>query len=233
MAEERSKLWYLENFSLFRGLSRQEMDAVCDVAVMQDIAKDTFIYFSPDDARYIHFLKKGQIKLVNYSDDGDEMIKAIMRPGEVFGELSLMEQGSYDEAAIALTDCLLCKMGGAEMQAIMQKNITFTTEILKLIGLKLRRIERRLENIAFKDARTRITEFLFDFAREYGERRGRELVVKNFLKHQDIANLTATSRQTVTTILNDLKQQGIIKYDRRKMILKDVDAFAAPSLAKK
>ena len=69
---------------------------------------------------------------------------------------------------------------------------------------KLRNIERRLESLIFKDARERIIDFMKEMAEKYGKKIGVEVLVKHDLTHQDMANLTATSRQTVTTVLNDL-----------------------------
>lgn len=89
----------------------------------------------------------------------------------------------------------------------MQANSLLSMAVTKNIGEKLRNIERRLESLIFKDARERIIDFMKEMAAKYGKAIGVEILVKHDLTHQDIANLTATSRQTVTTVLNDLKER--------------------------
>jgi CRP-like cAMP-binding protein len=84
-----------------------------------------------------------------------------------------------------------------------------------------------LESLVFKDSRTRIVEFLVDLANRKGERVGFETVVRKFLTHQEIANLTATSRQTVTTVLNDLRSKELIKFDRRRLLIRDKERLQA------
>jgi len=84
-------------------------------------------------------------------------------------------------------------------------------------------METRLENLVFKDSRSRIIDFLLELSDKRGERVGYETVVRKFLTHQEIANLTATSRQTVTTVLNDLRSKGLIKFDRRRLLIRDKD----------
>jgi CRP-like cAMP-binding protein len=90
------------------------------------------------------------------------------------------------------------------------------------MGFRFRKLERRLESLVFKDARTRVVEFILELAQERGQKVGFETMVKSHLTHQDIANLTGTSRQTVTTILNDLRDRNLINFDRRKILIRDM-----------
>ena len=79
---------------------------------------------------------------------------------------------------------------------------------MKIMGSRMLEMEQRLESLVFKDSRTRIIEFLKDLADKKGQRVGYEILVRKFMTHQDIANLTATSRQTVTTVLNELRNKN-------------------------
>lgn len=87
-------------------------------------------------------------------------------------------------------------------------------------------MEKRLESMVFKDSRSRIIEFLVDLNSERGQRVGYEWVVRNFMTHQEIANLTATSRQTVTTVLNELKSKNIITFNRKRLLIRDINLLA-------
>ncbi|MEQ1588702.1 MAG: Crp/Fnr family transcriptional regulator, partial [Cyclobacteriaceae bacterium] len=95
-------------------------------------------------------------------------------------------------------------------------------KILKLIGLRLMKLERKLELLVFKDARTRVIEFLKDAAAWKGKKVGFETMIPTRLTHKDIAALTGTSRQTVTTILNELKDKNLINFDRKKILIRDL-----------
>jgi CRP-like cAMP-binding protein len=81
--------------------------------------------------------------------------------------------------------------------------------------MRLRKIESRLSSVVFKDSSTRIIDFVRELAQDFGKVKNGELVVKNFLTHKDIAKLTFTSRQTVSSVLNRLKRAGKIDYDER------------------
>jgi len=87
-------------------------------------------------------------------------------------------------------------------------------------------MERKIELLVFKDARTRIIEFLKDLAQERGQKVGFETMIKNHFTHKDIASLTGTSRQTVTTVLNELRESNVINFDRRRILIRDVAKLA-------
>ena len=87
-------------------------------------------------------------------------------------------------------------------------------------------MEKRLESLVFKDSRSRIIEYLVDLNNEKGQRVGYEWVVRNFITHQEIANLTATSRQTVTTVLNELKTKNILTFNRKRLLIRDLDLLS-------
>jgi CRP/FNR family cyclic AMP-dependent transcriptional regulator len=87
------------------------------------------------------------------------------------------------------------------------------------------KLERKLELLVFKDARTRVVEFLKDAASWKGKKVGSETMIATPLTHKDIAALTGTSRQTVTTILNELKDKNLINFDRKKILIRDLAAL--------
>ncbi len=223
MATE-TKLWHLENFNLFKTLSAYEKILMSTKVKHNKMKKNEYIYFPDDPSSSIFFLKKGRVKIGSYSDSGKEIIKAILNPGEVFGELSLIGQEKRNDFAIALDNNLIvCSLGISDMEKMIEKNPLIGIKVTKLIGFRLQKIERRFESLVFKDARTRIVDFIIDLGREKGKEIGKEILVKHNLTHMDMANLTATSRQTVTTVLNELKDQNLIHLERNQFLIRDID----------
>ncbi len=218
---EKSKLWYLENFNLFKGLNPESMEKLNRITSMKEFPKSQPIYFANEPSDSIFFLKKGRVKLTRTSPDGKEMILALVNPGEVFGEMGFIDDGERTDYAIALDECLICAISKDDFRRFVEENPELNRRITKLIGFKLRKFSERIEELVFKDAQQRVISFLFSLAKNYGKHIGEEIVVKPFLTHQDIAELTACSRQTVNSILTDLREQGYIKFDRRKLIIQN------------
>ena len=94
---------------------------------------------------------------------------------------------------------------------------------MKIMGSRMLEMEQRLESLVFKDSRTRIIEFLHELGEKKGQRVGYEMLVRKFMTHQEIANLTATSRQTVTTVLNELRNRNLLTFNRKRLLIRDME----------
>lgn len=148
------------------------------------------------------------MKIAFVGEDGRELMKAVVYPGEVFGELALAGEEKRRDHAVALNDDVdICAMNVEDVLALMRDKPSLNMAITRLIGERSISVERRLEGLCFKDSRTRIIDLLKEMAAKYGQAVGDEVLLKHALTHQDLADLTAASRQTVITLLNDLKKR--------------------------
>ena len=216
---ENTKIWYLENFNMFKGLDAPSMERLNKISSMQTINKNQPIYFANEPSNSIFFLKKGRVKLTRTSPDGKELIIALVSPGEVFGELGVIDNGERTDYAYTTDESLICAISTNDFQEFISKNPELNLKITKLIGFKLRKYSKKIEDLIFKDAPQRVISFILNFAIEHGKKIGDELFIKPFMTHQEIAELTACSRQTVNAVLTDLRVKGIINFDRRKLII--------------
>ena len=224
MDSKAHNIWFIENVDLYEMLCPHKLQSQQNNHQYHHYKKGQFIYFQDQPSDQIYLIAEGRVKIGSYSAQGKEITKTILSKGEIFGELALAgEQQRSDFAQSLSDDTRVCAMGLAMMQELMLENKALSLKIIKLIGFRLRKLERRLESLVFKDARTRIVEFIKEMAQERGQKVGFETMIKNQLTHQDIANLTGTSRQTVTTILNDLRDDNLINFDRRKILVRDMD----------
>jgi CRP/FNR family transcriptional regulator, cyclic AMP receptor protein len=214
------KYWYLEKFDVTTKLSKDEIIQMDKAMIIKKVDKNSVVTFPEMQENYVYFLKEGIIKILNVADDGNEMIKYIITSGNIFGELALLEnQESENDYAVAVNDCVVCFMETNVLKMMMENNPKMATYVRKLVGLRIRKIERRLESIIFKDSASRVKEFLVDFAKEYGKQKEDGIYIKNFLTHDDIAKITATSRQTVTSVFNDLRKSGVLEYNSRELMI--------------
>lgn len=219
----QTKLWHLENFSMLRILSKDEIKAMDRMAVMQHAPRNQVIYFPEDTSNTIFLLKKGKVKISRMAESGKEMILAILGPGDIFGELCITGQVKREEIAEATEDAVIRSVGMSDFQNMMEMNPKFNLQVTKFIGFRLKKMQTRLEGLIFKTAEQRVRYFIKELAEEHGREimcNPEEREVKMRLTHEDIAKLSATSRQTVTSVLNDLEKHGLISYDRRRIFVK-------------
>lgn len=219
-------LWYFESVNLYNTLCPHKVKAMAGKHTFLNFKREQFIYFLDDKATHIYMIVTGRVKIGRYLDEGKEITTAILSTGEIFGELVLAGEDTRRDFAQAMDDCTICPLSLEEMKELMYENRELSFKMLKFVGLRLMKLERKLELLVFKDARTRIIEFIKDAASWKGKKVGFETLIQTKLTHQDIASLTGTSRQTVTTILNDLKEKNMINFDRKRILVRDLEKLA-------
>ncbi len=219
---EKSKLWYLENFNLFSNLDQSKMMELNQMISDHNIKSDEPIYFANEPSKTIYFLKTGRVKINKYLSDGSEKIIAIINPGEIFGEMAYLDEDQRTDYAVTVESSLICAINKNDLALFIEKNPELNLRLTKLLGLKLRSFSERIEDLIFKDANQRVASFILRYAEKNGKKVGDQIFVKPFLKHQNIGELTACSRQTVNYILTDLRNRGIIDFDRSKLIINNI-----------
>jgi len=219
-------LWYLENIDLNGIFCPKKLGHVHETHTQKKFKKGEYIYLPAEKADRIYFLTEGSVKIGTYGDSGKEITKAILGSGEVFGELSLVGQEKRRDFAYAMEDSCACEVGRHEMKSLMRDHNGLEYFIMKILGSRLLQMEQRLESMVFRDSRSRIIDFLLEMVEKKGQRVGFEHVVRKFITHQEIANLTATSRQTVTTVLNELRNKELLTFNRRRLLVRDLEKLA-------
>ena len=220
--------WYLEDVDIRQIMDpKKMMDGSIDELNHKNFKKGEYIYHPDDVSDKVFLVREGRVKIGNYSDSGKEITKIILGKGEVFGELSVIGETKRRDFAQAIEETTLCVVSVEEMKSLMRHHSGLSMFFMKLMGNRMLDMEQRLESLVFKDSRTRIVEFLVNLVDRKGQRVGYEMLVRKFLTHQEIANLTATSRQTVTTVLNELRNKNLLTFNRRRLLVRDMDKLKA------
>jgi CRP/FNR family transcriptional regulator, cyclic AMP receptor protein len=219
-------IWYFESVNLYKILCPVKLNAVQGNHSFLSFKKDDLIYFENQEADTIYFVAKGRVKIFYQNEQQEEVVKSILSSGEIFGELALADEEKRSDFARALdNDTTICAWKLDDIRHLMQDDKELSFKIVKLLGLRLFKLQRKFDLLVFKDTRTRVIEFLKDAAEWKGKKVGTETLIMTPLTHQDIASLVGLSRQSVTTTLNDLKKENQIYFDRRRILIRDIAAL--------
>ena len=212
---------------VFAALQEDELEQVATMAQYRKAPKFQYIFMPDEPADFIYVLLQGRIKTGTFSHDGREVIKEILQPETIFGDLALAGETSRSEYAQSLNDDVIYLAIRVEtFLPLLHSNQRLVFACMNHLSFRLQRVEERLAKLVLKDARERIIEFLVDTAGKEGRRVGYETLVKHHLTQQDIANLTGTSRQTVTSVLNDLRKSNLIYFNRNSILIRDLEKLA-------
>ncbi len=221
-----NSIWIFEDVNLFSLLCPHKFKAYKNTHDFDAYKKSDYIYFEEDAANKVYLIEKGKVKIGYYNEDGSEIVKAILRKGELFGEKAIFGENKRDEFAQSIdNNTSICPVDVGTMHELMRDNQTFSFKIYKFIGFKLKKLERRLQLLLFKDAKTRLLEFLDELCADYGyncEHTG-DHIINHPYTQKDIASLIGVSRPTLNILLNELKEAKTIDFDRKQIrIYKDI-----------
>lgn len=220
---EELKYWYLRDHKLFWTLSMSQVKQLCIIVGYKKAKKGDVIYFSSSDVPRIFLLKKGNIKIVDIDEEGNETIKDIIQKGDLFGELTLENDKNSNEYAKALTDdVVICSFLLSDFENLMLQNPNLALTYTKFVGLKMKRIKNNYSNLMSKDAKTRLFTFIKEWAEREGKKDGNKVTIENYLTQADIAQIIGTSRQTATQLLNEMEENQLIYYSRKEILIDDV-----------
>ncbi|MBI1315528.1 helix-turn-helix domain-containing protein [bacterium] len=224
--------WFFDDVNLFEVMCPHKIKVFREEGHFKEYKKGEVIYFSEDPANTLYLIANGKVKLLSYTESGEEAVRHILGRGELFGERALLGESTRDEIAESMVEgTVICPVRIDEVHELMKDNAEFSFKVFRFIGLKLSKLERRVEALVFKDVRQRLVEFIGELAEERGEQQAGDLVVDLNLTHKDIASLIGTSRQTVTSMLNELRKEGLLDFDRKRIRIPDLKALHQSALA--
>ncbi len=214
-----SKLWYLKHIRLFDGISPSEMQEMEKITRMEEVKKRQPFYLPGDPSSNVYLLKRGRVKIANTAPSGKEVTFDILEPGEVFGELDVLEDAPRSTSAEALDDALICVIARKDFDQYLAMHPTVMFKLTKLIGLRLKKIQSRVEDLVFRDVPARLAHLLSELGKTEGvaDKQGIRLKVK--LTHQEMANLIGCSRETVSTTMGQFRDDALIQMDGRTITI--------------
>ena len=223
------KIWYLSKFNLFKGMTSQEMGMVEKMTTMQSFRKKEPIYIMGQPGKSVYLLKKGVVKISRILPDGRELVLGLLKSGEIFGELEAVNDEDRQAQAEAHDDVMICVMNRNDFLRLMQSKPELGVRLSKIIGFRRRIIENKLENLIFKTIPQKLGILLLDLAEQFGKKEPQGILIDLSLTHQDLANLVAASRTTVTETLQAFKEQGLIDIQGRRICLVKPEALKSLS----
>jgi CRP/FNR family cyclic AMP-dependent transcriptional regulator len=213
---------HLEQFPLFEGISSSVLEKLAAVTTLRTRPSNMGVYFPGDNADSVYLLKEGRMKIGNLSSDGREILKMIVNPGQLFGEMALAGETIRGEFALpGKIECSYYVIRVADMKQAMIESSELSMRVLQGMGNRAHMMEKRMESYIFQDSRSRIIDFMLTNADATGKKNDLGVMFFHYMTHQDIANITGTSRQFVTGVMNGLRRSGYIGFNRASITVKN------------
>ena len=209
----------LRKVPLFDGLKDEDLEAITRVTITRSYDKDQVIILAEEEGDALFIISKGQVKVSIVSEDGREVILSLLGEGSVFGELSLLDGKPRSANVVATEDMELYMVRRSDFLQLVYKVPQIAVGLLAELAARLRKTDRKIEGLALLDVTSRISETLLQLADEQGDPSGDGVVLRSRPTHQQLANISGTTRETVSRVLKRLESQGYITCEGRSITI--------------
>jgi CRP/FNR family cyclic AMP-dependent transcriptional regulator len=214
----RDKVGYLKTVDIFRDLTEEELASLESSITTVPCAMGKIFYGPEDSGEALFIIKEGKIQLYRISPEGRKLVTTTLGPGTVFGEMTLIGQGMYDSYAEATEKCAVYKMERSDVERLLLEKPEVALRILEVLGRRLREVEARLEDIAFKTVSGRLASLLLRLMEEHGS-------TIYGMTHQNLADDIGTHRETATQTLSMFRAQGLVRTGRKRIEILDPEGL--------
>lgn len=204
---------------LFAGLEDEDLESLIAVANRRKYPKDGVIFFENDVGDALFMILSGRIKVTILSDDGREIILAMLSDADFFGEMSLLDNEPRSATAIALQETEMVVLHQRDFLTIVEKRPRVLINLLSVLSARLRKANQQIGNLALHDVYGRVARILLEMASEDGTRQPDGRVTFRRPTHQEIANMIGATRETVSRMISDLHRQGYIEIAGKNVII--------------
>lgn len=198
-------------------LGGDEYAELIAMARLNHYAKSELVFRAGGPGSHVYFLQNGKLRINQLSPQGREIILWFCLPGEICGLAEVARGGGRVVSAVACVASEVLAVSQDQFKQFLARHPQVALLSMQVLSSRLRILGEMVVNLVSDDVHTRIAKLILRLSARYGTRVGQEIFLNMPLTHQEIADMVGTSRQTVTTVLSDLKKKGVLSIDNHRI----------------
>lgn len=215
----------LRSVPIFSDLNQNDINKISERMVSRTYDKGQVILLEEATGETFFVIAGGSVKITRLSDDGREVILAILGEGDFFGEMSLLDGAGRSANVISLENSEVLTLSRNDFLEILETYPKIAISLLEELTMRLRKSDQQIESLSLSDVQHRIGMTLIRLSEELGIIQKGKVRIVNFPYQQDIANMAGTSRETVSRTFTLFEEKGMIEKDGRTLAINDYSAF--------
>jgi CRP/FNR family cyclic AMP-dependent transcriptional regulator len=217
MATIKVSTTILRTVPMFAGLSDDQLSMLTQVVTRRSVPRGAMLMAEGDQTDSLYMIISGRLKVMMGDSEGKEVILAMLGPGEIVGEMGLIDDNPRSATVISVEPCELLTIGKREFRKCLAENFDMTMGVMRGLVRRLREADRKIGSLALLDVYGRVARLLIDMAENVN---GQKVVTKRLPK-QDIAKMIGASREMVSRVMKDLQLVGYIETHGSTIVLRD------------
>jgi CRP/FNR family transcriptional regulator, cyclic AMP receptor protein len=214
--ERESTVALLQRVPLFSQLSGDDLDEISRVAVPRSYPKGVRVFHEGDHSDACYIVRSGDLRVTREHPDGRAIALATLGPGDIFGELAMLDGEARSASVEALTECQLLALPAADVRRLLRGSSEITVKLVVALTRRLREANERIARQSFQTVPSRVAGVLSQLTAEEAPLRGREGVTIR-MTQADLAQLAGTSRESVSRFLAVLERAGVVHVGRGRV----------------
>jgi len=221
--EEKRQI--IERHFLLGSLSSGEIDTLLAYSRVERYPAASEIYAKGSPGNSMMAVLRGTAKMSSVSAEGKEIVLNIMHPGEIFGEIGLLDGGERSADAVAMTNCELLVLHRRDFLPILERRADICMMLLRILCQRLRQTSEQVEDVLFRHLESRIAKNLLHLAESAGLHEVQGLSVDVHLSQRELGNIAGGSRESVNKILQSWHRAGLITLGKGSIVIRDIAAI--------
>ncbi len=216
---------HLRNVPIFSDLKDSDLEIIAEKMISRTYEIGQMILLEESQGETFFIITSGAVKVTRLSDDGREVILAILGESDFFGEMSLLDGEGRSANIVANENAEVLTLSRSDFLNCLETYPKIAISLLEELAIRLRKSDQHIESLSLSDSEHRIAITLIRFAQELGTIKNGEVRIKNLPFQQDIANMAGTSRETVSRTLKILEDKKLLLKDGKDLIIYNFDEF--------
>ena len=212
---------FLGNVTIFSELDEKQISEIEEYFAKRKYPKNSMVILEEEFGDIVFIIKSGTVKITRVNDEGKEVILSLLGPGEIFGEMAILDGESRSANALAQEDCVLYVIQKSEFIQLLRNNFDVSLALMSDLAKRIRKSDQQIEALSLSDAEHRIGVSLLNLAEEMGVIRKGQVTIEKLPFQQDIANMAGTSRETVSRVLKLFEDKSYIFKSGHRLIIPD------------
>jgi len=176
--------------------------------------KEECIFYKDDPGDKVYLIANGIVKIINYSEDGKELVFAILHEGDIFGEMSVLDQKPRSACALTVSGVKVYELDGRTFISHLKAMPELLIDIIKILSERIRDTNNFAEDTVFLSLSNRILNRLLKIAEHCGVNKGNYIEIPHSFSQKELASIVGCSRENLNKELKILKDAGVIDYDK-------------------
>ncbi len=216
---------FLKNALIFEELEEKDFARISACGVRKIYTKGEVILMEEESGSALFVIIYGEVKVVRVGEDGREVILGILGPSDIFGEMALLDGEARSASVIAMDNAELFVIHRKDFLSLLHEYPSIAISLLRHLTLRLRRADALIKSLSLKDAYHRVGYVLLQFADERGKIKQGRVEVDNLPVQQEIANMSGTTRETVSRTFSKMEKLKLINVNENGIVIQDYENF--------